>query len=502
MKRITWRKHHKWFGLLFCFFMLMFCWSGIVLNHREAVADINVSRKWLPASYRFDAWNGGLLRGTLHYTDRDSAIHVLAYGNSGIWRTTPDASSFEDFNRGLPDGADYRNIKGVVQTSDGVLLAAGQFGLYRYDGTAWTEVPLPLNGGERLSDITVRGDTIIVTGRSFLYVATMPYREFRQITVKAPADYDGKVSLFRTVWLLHSGEMFGLAGKLLMDAVAVVLILLCLTGIVYWLLPKYIRKLRNKGKLVKNSSRLLKGSLDWHDRLGRYTIIVLLFVTFTGWCLRPPVLIALVYGTIPPIPGTQLDSPNAWNDKLRMLRYDDAYGDWLLSTSEGFYSLASPDAVPVKVEKAPPVSVMGLNVWQKDKQGKWLAGSFSGMFVWDRQTGRVTDYFTGEEAGDTAGPPFGKFAVSGYSADFKGKECVVEYYAGTEGLSMPEAFSTLPMSLWNLGLEVHTGRIYTFLGQGTLIYIFFAGLIALWCLWTGYVIRKRRNSSIAGKKVN
>ena len=32
MKRITWRKHHKWFGLLFCFFMLMFCWSGIVLN--------------------------------------------------------------------------------------------------------------------------------------------------------------------------------------------------------------------------------------------------------------------------------------------------------------------------------------------------------------------------------------------------------------------------------------------------------------------------------------
>ena len=33
--------------------------------HREAVADINVSRKWLPAGYRFEAWNGGLQRGTL-----------------------------------------------------------------------------------------------------------------------------------------------------------------------------------------------------------------------------------------------------------------------------------------------------------------------------------------------------------------------------------------------------------------------------------------------------
>jgi hypothetical protein len=54
MKRATWRKHHKWFGLLFAFFLLMFCLSGIVLNHRTWVSDINVSRKWLPASYRFN----------------------------------------------------------------------------------------------------------------------------------------------------------------------------------------------------------------------------------------------------------------------------------------------------------------------------------------------------------------------------------------------------------------------------------------------------------------
>lgn len=80
---------------------------------------------------------------------------------------------------------------------------------------------------------------------------------------------------------------------------------------------------------------------------------------------------------------------------------------------------------------------MGLNVWQKDKQGNWLAGSFSGLFVWDRQQGWVTDYFTGEEAEDTAGPPFGKFAVSGYSADFKGKECVVEYYEERMHLPSP-----------------------------------------------------------------
>lgn len=29
-----WKKYHKWVGLFFSFFILMFCFSGIVLNHR------------------------------------------------------------------------------------------------------------------------------------------------------------------------------------------------------------------------------------------------------------------------------------------------------------------------------------------------------------------------------------------------------------------------------------------------------------------------------------
>ena len=70
-----------------------------MLNHREAVADINVSRKWLPAGYRFEAWNGGLLRGTLRYTDKDSVAHILAYGA----RTLPPRllrTSTKDFPKG------------------------------------------------------------------------------------------------------------------------------------------------------------------------------------------------------------------------------------------------------------------------------------------------------------------------------------------------------------------------------------------------------------------
>jgi len=41
MKKITWRKHHKWLGLILGFFIIMFSLSGLILNHPMLFADIN-----------------------------------------------------------------------------------------------------------------------------------------------------------------------------------------------------------------------------------------------------------------------------------------------------------------------------------------------------------------------------------------------------------------------------------------------------------------------------
>ena len=133
---------------------------------------------------------------------------------------------------------------------------------------------------------------------------------------------------------------------------------------------------------------------------------------------------------------------------------------------------------------------MGLNVFHQEKDGRWLCGSFSGLFRWNRSENTAVDYFTGEPAPKKQGPPFGKRAVSGFCQNDNGPDGIVEYYAGSSFIQMPEEMASLPMSLWNLALEVHTGRIYTILGPATLIYIFFAGLAALWCLWSGWKVRK------------
>lgn len=493
MKKVVWRKHHKWLGIVLSLFLLMFCASGIVLNHREAVSGAEVSRRWLPSRYEFKDWNGGLLRGTILYIiGGDSASCVLLYGAGGIWRTDSAASGFADFNNGLPAGADNRQVKAVVQAAGGSLFAVTQSGLYRHcgrEGAGWRKVPLGTNGEEALSDITCHEDTLVVVGRSYLYLSVPPYDAFRRIGVKAPDGYEPEVTLFRTVWMLHTGELFGKGGKLVMDGVAVVLAVLCVTGLLCWLLPKYVRHGRHVGHPVRNAANMMRSIFGWHDRIGRTTIVLTLLIAVTGWCLRPPAMILLALNKTKPIPGTALDSRNPWHDKLRMVRHDDACGDWLLSTSGGFYSLASLDGIPEKVEGAPPVSVMGLNVWQRDAQGNWLCGSFSGLFAWDRPAGTVIDCFTRKPAPEQAGPPFGAHAVSGYSGDFGCKAFPVEYYDGTDAVTQPESLATLPMPLWNLALEVHSGRIY--IGSiATYVFIFIIGAGIVWCLVAGWKIGK------------
>lgn len=465
---MKWHKQHKWFGIGISFFLLMFCLSGIVLNHRSLFSDVEIGRRWLPSRYEYKQWNGGLMRGTVAYDDK-----VLIYGTNGIWLSDSMGARVEDFNLGLPQASDHRQVRNVIKVR-GRLYAATTETVYRYEGghLGWKAVDISLADGERLTDMAAKGDTIVAVGRSYIYASYANGKPFVRIEIVAPNDFTGEVSLFRTVWLLHSGELFGVAGKIVVDLIAVALVVLCVTGIVFWL----------------NRSRL---SLSWHDKVGRWTIGLTLLIAITGWCLRPPVMIPLVMNKVKALPFTELDSPNPWNDRLRMLRYDDAQGDWLMSTSEGMFSLKCFGDKPIRINHTPPISVMGLNVLEKDEQGNWLCGSFSGMFVWDRQSSRAYDYFTHEPAPETSGAPFGKKAISGYSQDFAHEPFAVEYYDGTAAIAQPERLSRLPMSLWNVALEIHSGRIY--IGTyATLFFVFFAGIAIAWCLWSGWKVRRKK----------
>ena len=480
----TLHKHHRWVGLAVCFFLAMLCVSGVLLNHRDWIRDCEVSRQWLPPMYDFENWNGGLMRGTVPL----GGDSVIIYGVNGMWLTDTSTKAVCDFNAGLPAGADHRAIRRVVRASDGRLYAAAQYGLYRYDGQ-WRHIDIGLGEDDRLTDIEAAGDTLVVISRSHAYASVSPFAHFRRIEIKAPDGYQPKATLFRTVWLLHSGELYGQWGKFVVDLIAVILIALTLTGLAFFILRKHINRRVKNGVVADRPRHWLKGTLWFHNKAGRWTIVLTLFIAVTGWCLRPPVMVPLAMTKTRPLPGSILDNDNPWHDKLRLIRHDDAHGDWLLSTSEGFLGLDSLNATPRLLKHTPPVSVMGLNVWERDERGQWLCGSFSGLFRWHRDKGQATDYFTGQAAPETSGPPFGKRAVSGFSADLTPTPLVAEYYEGTDRYPQPPELRELPMSLWNVALEIHSGRI--FIGSvATYIFIFIIGLAVIWTLYTGYRLKK------------
>ena len=180
MKRKTWRKYHKWIGIIITFFLVMFCLSGIVLNHRQLFANINISRGVLPGQYEFNQWNNGLLRGTLRYKDNKNVDKVFIYGAAGIIQTDTTASHFTEYNQGLPTGADYRQMRGMAKTPQNDLFAVSVMELYKLGkNTLWQKVDLPKQeDDELLTDITTHGDTLIVLSRSHLYYATAPYKKF------------------------------------------------------------------------------------------------------------------------------------------------------------------------------------------------------------------------------------------------------------------------------------------------------------------------------------
>ena len=260
MKRSTWRKHHKWVGITICFFLIMFCFSGIILNHRNVFNDISISRGMLPEKYRFHNWNNGLLRGTLKCETKNRQHLIFLYGAAGIFITDSTASKFTSYNKGILHGADHKQIRNMVQTQHGDIFAASIWGLYHLKEKGWISIQLPTEDNELITDLTIYKDTMVLLSRSYAYISLPPYKSFRRIQLQAPNNYKNEVSIFRQIWLLHCGALFGTIGKLIMDIVGLALSALCITGIWFWFNPR-------------------KRLMTWHDGIGRYTIILTLLIT-------------------------------------------------------------------------------------------------------------------------------------------------------------------------------------------------------------------------------
>lgn len=512
-KRVRrWRKWHKWGGLFFSCFLLPFLISGILLNHRYELRHLDVSRRWLPASYGLHNWNQGTVRGTL----RLGADSVLLYGENGLFLSDDRCRQLRAWNEGLQAGAENQSFVDAVRLPDGEVFAVSTYTVYlRQLGAArWQENTPHLLGDDRFVSAAVAGDTLVVLSRSAVYTATAPYLTFVRHELRAPAEGAPGRFTMRTIWRLHSGELFGEIGRFAVDALALALLVLCITGLIITFFPRITHRLQVKRRRAAN--RLTLQSLRWHNRIGVSTLVFVFVLTLTGMFLRPPLLILIAGGKHAPVPHTVEDSPNAWWDELRMVRHDTARGEWLFYTAHGFHTVRSLADAPQRVRREPPTGFMGPNVLRQVGRDEWIVGSFAGLYRWNRATGVSYDLIRRCRyvPPTHAGIPDFTYSVSGYSDDLAGRPLVFDYNRGaeypepieadgvhdegrtaaTKQAPMPSQSAVVApdegrMSLWRWALEVHTGRIYTFLPTILVqLFIFLSGLFLLSVVISGFVV--------------
>ncbi|MDD4991946.1 MAG: PepSY-associated TM helix domain-containing protein [Paludibacter sp.] len=489
------RKAHKWVGIVLALLIIIFSLSGVVLNHRPAFSSIDINRQILPKEYQYKNWNNAAVRATIKL----GTNNFLAYGNIGIWQTDSGFSKFTDFNAGFPAGVDNRKIFKVLSTNK-ALLAGTLFGLYAFNPSEkrWIKMPLPVHE-ENVVDMLQKGDSIFVMTRSNLLVTTN-LKHFDVIHLPQPEHYDNKVGLFKTLWVIHSGEIYGAVGKILVDLMALIFILLSVGGVILFFSKKRIKKSKTDKTKRDRLKRTHKWNLKWHNRIGWMTGIFLFVTTLTGMFLRPPLLIAIANARVKKIPLTELDTPNPWFDVLRRIIYIPSEKTFIVSTSEGFYSFDSEFKREAKrFAIQPPASVMGVTVLEDLGNQNLMVGSFEGLFRWNYKTGDVYDLIKKQPYVRPVkmGPPVGDYKISGYSSDFKHQPVAFEYQKGAININKGATFSAMPqnvidkspMSLWSLALEVHTGRIYgVFLGMFYILVVPLGGILVLFTLITGIVI--------------
>lgn len=494
------KRYHKWPALIISFILIYYAVSGILMNHRKLISGMDVSRKLLPKNYKYNNWNQAALKGNRQLS-KDS---ILLYGNIGVWLTDSTYSEFIDFNNGFPKGMDNRKIFDLHISSNGNLYAATLFGLYSFNSELeqWQKFSLDVDI-ERFVSVLSHDDWIIAMNRSYVFRAFDQGvdSKFEKLELKAPSGYKNDVGLFETMWQIHSGEIFGLPGKLFVDFMGILVLALSVTGIIYFFFPRIIKRRKRKQKQVFRLVSLNKFSLKWHNKIGAWFIVFLVLLALTGMFLRPPLLIPIANARIPAIKFTHLDQPNPWYDDLRDLIYNEENGQYILAGYNGLYYLKTLESVPVLCNSQPPVSVMGINVFEKFNEQSYLIGSFSGLFLWNPDGNAVYDFISGKPyRGATRGMPFGSYAVTGI-LEFNHKYQIIDYNQGILSLGNAEHFLEMPeiildnspMSLWNLSLEIHTGRIFEFLLSSFYILLVpVVGIISIIVIISGYLIWRKR----------
>ncbi len=466
---------HKYLGLILILFLMWMSLSGVLLNHPELIADFSVPRWLVPPQYHIDNWNRSALT-KLIFSPQDANL-AFASGKQGIWVTRDGGHSFAPMMKGLPSERYYRKTADIylVEAEPSCLLAGTNRGLYVCDLNTeiWRRLRLEkdIEPARRILQVQ---DSLVVFTDSQAYISPAPPAELEfQRAVLQRSEQVHTVSLIDFFFALHDGSIWGLPGKLLFDAVGLILFFLSISAFYSWYYP-WKRRRENKAAYRQRARpfrRLFKWFLKYHLKLGIWTAAILLIIGGTGLFMRPPLLVALVDGAVPAewYPGPLPD--NTWHEKIQNALYDHVEDRLVISAKDGVWQGPADFSAPfAQVELSTPIFVMGATVFEPYGDGGYLIGSFAGLFHRERATGKAVDMFTGREAPPASALRPADLMITGYFKTPQGERFITTHHQGLlpvgqasfDGrFAMPnEVTAGYRMPLWNFLFEIHNGRIF------------------------------------------
>jgi len=245
------REWHRKLGIIAAFFIIFLSITGVALNHTTtlSLAHEPISNGWLLDHY-----------GIAPPTDvRFYHQHALKITNKFVWLN--DKLLLESATDIVSAGS--MSVKISADEIASVLVIVSQANLYLYNNQGELLDQLGMEAGlpENIEAVSINNDLIIVKTLSGYYQSDSEFFTWQNVSPLAEPQWllpeesslqekeqaslvyrSQFLTLERIILDAHSGRILGLFGVLLMDAVAVLLILLSLSGVYIWL--RYARAKR------------------------------------------------------------------------------------------------------------------------------------------------------------------------------------------------------------------------------------------------------------------
>lgn len=291
MKKWTLHRIHKWLGLFAALWLAVLGITGLLLDHRDTwtwLWQSGLSQTVLPENIRERARVAPL---RIYQVNPQRADCHITGGQHGTWTSQDGGKTWHrtDFVESSDQPQMYA-AQFIGQDSSMLWLATGS-GLWRSDDCGVTAFPAALPG-LRVTDLT-RGDNasgllgVVDRSRLFRFDTTGDHIVWLDPVAPDRQQLPASITLSRFVRDLHYGRGVFTAPLSLWwsDAAGLAMLLIPLSGLLFFLLPKYWRRKKQQGITVSRQRK--KQTIRWLFRvhaplLGLVTFIPVLYLSVTG----------------------------------------------------------------------------------------------------------------------------------------------------------------------------------------------------------------------------